>query len=134
MRRLISISTAVALLISLASPLLAEACMKNAGRASCHRVSQAAAHHHHCDGMPGHHHDQEDDMLASDQGNSITSLESTCPMNCCLAAQAGNHAAAVHNIVIAPQLAVATQQQPAAVVFVATGFSSHTDRGPPSVS
>src|SRR5437016_1459498 len=131
MRRLISISTALALLMSLASPLLAEACMRNASRASCHRVSQAVAHHGHCDGMPPRH---DEDMSAPDQGNSINSVESACPMSCCLAAQAGKHAAAVHNIAIGPQLAVAAQQQPATVVFVATGFSSHSDRGPPSLS
>src|SRR5947209_16684619 len=110
MRRVISISTALALLMSLASPFLAEACMKHVGGASCHRVSQAAAHHHHCDGMPEHH---EEDMSAPDQGNSISSVDSACPMNCCLAAQAGKHAAAVHNTVIAPQLVVAMRQQPA---------------------
>jgi hypothetical protein len=132
MRRLISISTAVALLISLVSPLLAEACVKNGGRASCHRVGQAAPHHHNCDGMPGHHH--EDDMSAPDQSDSISSLDSTCPMNCCLATQAGKHVAVVNNIAIAPQLAVSAKSQLAAVVFIATGFSSHTDRGPPAVS
>ena len=130
MRRAISISTALALLISLASSMLAEACMKHTGRASCHRVSHAAAHHQHCDGMLEH---RDEDMSAPDQGNSISSVESACPMNCCLAAQAGKHAAAVHNVVITPQLAGAVQQQSASVVFVATGFSSHSDRGPPSL-
>src|SRR5205823_9792182 len=101
MRRLISISTAVALLISLASPLLAEACMKNSDRASCHRASRTAPHHH-CDGMPAHHH--EDDMSIPDQGDFVNNVSSTCPMNCCLAARAGKHAAAVHNIGSAPQL------------------------------
>ena len=106
--------------------------MRNGGRTSCHRVSHVALQHH-CDGMTGHHH-EEDDMSVPDEGNSVSSVPSECPMSCCLAAQAGKQAAAVHNVAIAPELAIATQQQLAAVVFVATGFSSHTDRGPPSLS
>jgi hypothetical protein len=113
------------------SPLLAEACMKHGERATCHRVNQAASHHH-CDGMPGHHH--EDDMVASDSGDSVRGVPSKCPMNCCLAAQAGKQVAIANHVVIAPQFTVAAKWPLATVVFIATGFSSHTDRGPPSLS
>lgn len=131
MRRLISISTTVALLFSLVSPLLAQTCMRGGERASCHRVNQTASQHH-CDGMPGHHH--EDEMVVPDQGDSISGVASNCPMNCCLAAQAGKQVAVVNSIVVAPQIAFSAKLQLTAVVFVATGFSSHTDRGPPSLS
>ncbi len=131
MRRLISISTAVALIFSLVSPLLAQTCMKSGEHASCHRVTQATPHHH-CDGMPGHHH--EDEMVAPDQGDYMSGVASNCPMNCCLAAQAGKQVAVVNHIVAAPQLVFSAKLQLTSVVFAATGFSSHTDRGPPSHS
>ena len=131
MRRLISISMAVPLIFSLVSPLLAQTCMKSGERASCHRVSHAASHHE-CDGMPGHHH--EDEMVVPDQSNSVSGVASNCPMNCCLAAQAGKQVAVVNHSMVAPQLVFSAKLQLTAVVFVATGFSSHTDRGPPSLS
>ena len=131
MRRLISISTVVALICSMVSPLLAEACMKHGERATCHRVSRTASHRH-CDGMPGHHH--EDDMVASDEGRSVSGVPSTCPMNCCLAAQAGKQVAVANYVVITPQLSVSAKWHLVTVVFIATGFSAHTDRGPPSLS
>lgn len=131
MRRLISISTAVALIFSLVSPLLAQTCMKSGEHASCHRGSQAASHHH-CDGMPGHHH--EDEMAAPDQSDSVSGAAANCPMNCCLAAQTGKQVAVVNHVVVTPQLAFSATLQVPTVVFVAAGFSSHTDRGPPSLS
>jgi hypothetical protein len=127
MRRLISISTAVALVLSLASPVLAETCMKTS-RASCHRVSQAALHHH-CDGMPGH-----EEMPAPASGDSVSNAAAACPMNCCIAAHAGKQVAVANSIAIAPQLAISAELQFVAVVFTASGFSSHTDRGPPAQS
>jgi hypothetical protein len=131
MRRLISISTAAALLFSLVSPLLAQTCMKNMVHASCHRLSQSASHHH-CDGMTEHHH--EDEMPVPIQSDSINASPSNCPMNCCLSARAGVQAAVATQMLIAPQLASSAELPPVKVVFVASGFSSHTDRGPPSLS
>lgn len=100
---------------------------------SCHRVSQSAPHHH-CDGMPGHHHNDEGEMVASEQGDSVSGVASTCLMNCCLATQTGKQVAVGNPIITAPQLVVSAKLQLSAVVFIATGFSSHTDRGPPSFS
>lgn len=105
--------------------------MKHGERATCHRVSQTASHQH-CDGMPGHHH--EEAMVASDSERSVNGVPSACPMNCCLAAQAGKQVAVANQLVISPQLSISAKWQLVTVVFVATGFSSHTDRGPPSLS
>ncbi|SRR5579859_706687 len=127
MRRLISISIAVALLLSLASPLLAGTCMNTSGQASCHRVGHAVAIQHHCDGMPGH-----DEMSLPASGDSINSVSSECPMSCCTLSRAGKQAAFAVPVIFPPAIAVSNKLHSVAVVFTATGHSSHTNRGPPA--
>ncbi|HEV3315815.1 MAG TPA: hypothetical protein VG488_02555 [Candidatus Angelobacter sp.] len=126
MRRLISISTAVALVLALASPLLAGTCMKTSGRASCHRMSQATPHHH-CDGMPG-----DEEMSAPASDNSVGGVSSACPMNCCTLTSAGKQAAVALPLTVPPAISVSSKLHSVAVVFTATGHSSHTNRGPPA--
>src|SRR5437899_10868345 len=104
MRRVISISTTLALLLSLASPLLAEVGMSTSGRASCHRVGHAAAIQHHCDGMPGH-----EEMSIPASGGSISSVSSECPMSCCTLDSAGKPAAFAVPVIFPPAMAVSNK-------------------------
>jgi hypothetical protein len=128
MRRLISISMALALVFSLVSPLLAEACMHSNGRATCHRASHGLSHRH-CEGMEA----GDEEMPAPAPGGSVTGVSQKCPMNCCLMAQTGKQTAVANPIFAVPQLAVSGKLRSVVIVFMATGYSSHTDRGPPAV-
>ncbi len=136
MRRVCSILTLVALLCPMALPLWAST-MDMTQPASCHRMpmhsetaSQTAAHH--CHDMAG-----AGGSSSADQGDGATLTVSShpekCPMNCCSQA-APPSAAALHNSSFLPMPAtVEARPHFAPVMFARAGFSSHTDRGPPTL-
>jgi hypothetical protein len=132
MRRLVSITAVLALMSSLVSPLLAASCQHGQQMAACHRVQEQKPQKPHCAMM--HHHEAAEEAAPAADGPAVRGLLSSqnCPMDCC---QIGDRTNAVVLLVI-PSL-----RQPAiidqtlsvvSVVFSSTGFSSHTDRGPPA--
>lgn len=126
MRRISAITAIVALFFSMALPLWASACMSMHGGLMCHRTG-AIHHHHHCDSMM---EEQEETAEPASQA-SFQSVAAKCPMQCCMQTQAGN-GTAVLALSLLPQLGV-SEYRPhfPTVIFSRTGFSSHTDRGPP---
>jgi len=132
MRRLWSISTVVALVASLFSPFMAGA--ETMHPVSCHRAALAAqsaseSQKHHC-------HEMDEAPSAPVSGDSIisASTEHDCPMNCCVQGTPQNGtalsaAAQLLSVIVAPH-----HFEFVPVAFATVGFSSHTDRGPPSLS
>jgi hypothetical protein len=130
MRRILSITAILALVCTLAQPLLAAAC-SGSGKVvpMCHRVQvQQNAAHHHCDGM-----EQEETSSSSDPGISAAGSDpKDCPMDCCAQRHQPTDAAPP-SLTILPELTVAGNGIAfISVAFARPGFSSHTDRGPPS--
>ena len=138
MRRLVAISAIAVLMFSLNSPLLAATCEHGQPIAACHRVQQQKSQKPHCEMM--HHHEVGEDA-GGDEESTPTSSEPTiqsagssqnCPMDCC---QLGDRTNAVALTITPslPQPVISEQASPIlSVVFSSTGFSSHTDRGPPT--
>jgi hypothetical protein len=136
MRRLIAITAIAVLMVSLNAPLLAATCEHTKPMAACHGVEEQKAQKPHCERM--HEHDAQkadgDEESTPVSGNvTIQSAPSqNCPMDCC---QLGHRTNAV---VLAGTTALPqpspSEQTPSilSVIFSRTGFSSHTDRGPPS--
>jgi hypothetical protein len=132
MRRFLSITTIAALMFSLVSPLLAAACPHSQQPMACHRLAATQAQQeHHCD-MTAHQAEEgapEDSSVPAVKG--IQSPES-CPMNCCVAGHPTS-AIAIAAGSLPPLPAVTAQTlRFVPVIFARTGFSSHTDRGPPT--
>ncbi|HXB20598.1 MAG TPA: hypothetical protein VNV88_04405, partial [Candidatus Solibacter sp.] len=125
-RRLLSISLIAALCWSMALPAWASSCMQGKGAEMCHRTKHA----HNC-GMMMHHTDED---ARSGAGISVVQQHEKCPMNCCMQTSSAT----------ARPIPLATSSVPFLLrqaftdfesqVFTATGFSSHTDRGPPTCS
>lgn len=128
MRRLLAITVVVALVFSTGLPIWATACTatNQDSELMCHRT---AARHHHCESMAG----RQQQADGGDAELILPSQSDGCPMQCCLQLQAGN-GVAVLAIVFLPELAVAEYRVDSLpIAFISSGFSSHTDRGPPSV-
>lgn len=136
MRRLASISAMMAMLVSLFSPLLAQAQGAAVSHPmACHRAPGESAHasasakHHHCAAMAG-----TSTPTSSSNERSITAGKDLpdCPMDCCTQGHPQN-GTALSSLSKLPPLAV-TEGVPqiASQTFVSAGFSSHTDRGPPA--
>ncbi|HMC30580.1 MAG TPA: hypothetical protein VKL99_07065 [Candidatus Angelobacter sp.] len=121
-----SITTVLALLSSVMSPIMAAACTGTGKAVSCHAVAMP-----HCDrAMHQHHH--HDSEPASTSGLSAGESDAKCPMDCCTPGHPQSGAAPVM-VSILPQLAVSDQNfHVVPVTFTSAGFSSHTDRGPPA--
>jgi hypothetical protein len=138
MRRLVALSAVAALMLSLNSPLLAASCEHGKTMPACHRVREQNSQKPHCETM--HHHDSAGETDAAEESTPasnhpvIQSAPSSqnCPMNCC---QLGDRTNAVA-LAITPSLpqpaVVELTPSIVSVVFTSTGFSSHTDRGPPT--
>jgi hypothetical protein len=126
MRRFLSIATIVALLSSLATPVMA-ACMGTGKAASCHAMEapRQGGHAMH------HHHHQDEAEAPNRSGLSAGDSDARCPMECCTPAHPQNGAALAATSIF-PPLAVSDQNfYRVQVAFINAGFSSHTDRGPP---
>jgi hypothetical protein len=131
MKRLFSISTMLVLLFSAFSPTWA-ADMDSMHASSCHRMpmqsdsAKQTGAHRHCDGM-------EMEAEQPSDGVSIASNHShSCPMNCCVQV-APNSGVATATVSVLPPLAVVEAKFDfSSIIFASAGFSSHTDRGPPT--
>lgn len=137
MRRLIAITAIAVLMVSLNAPLLAATCEHTQPMAACHRVHAQESQKPHCEMMHEHDAQKADGDEQSAPVSSGTRFQSTsssqnCPMDCC---QLGDRTNTVALMVTPslPQPAVSEQSSSIlSVVFSRSGFSSHTDRGPPS--
>jgi hypothetical protein len=135
MQRICSILAVIAILCPFASPLWAGAATMPYG-ASCHRMpmeaagTQAMGHEHHC-------HEMAEEQAAATEGTGTlvasAATSEKCPMNCCLQS-APPTAAPLPPASVLPLLhATEPHLHSGFVIFSSPGFSSHTDRGPPSI-
>src|SRR6266567_6129662 len=109
MRRVLSITTALALISSLLSPVMAAACTHSGKAASCHKVMVEPEH---CDGMQHHH------VATPSESSAWTAADTdSCPMECCTQGHPRS-ATAAPAISVVPSLAMTDQ----AVLFVSVTF------------
>jgi len=126
MRRILSITTVVALLSSMLTPVMAAACTTPGKAASCHAEAMP-----HCDRPMHEHHHHDAAMGESKAALSVADNDAKCPMDCCTPGHPRNGAAVAATSVL-PPLAISDREfQYAPITFAIAGFSSHTDRGPP---
>jgi len=130
MRRFASITAVLSLLSAMMSPTMAAACTGTGKAASCHAMPvehcERAAHEHH------HHAVAPVADPTSSVSESVAQDDSKCPMDCCRPGHRES-AGAIDTSSFLPSLAVSDQAfHFVPVVFTSAGFSSHTDRGPPS--
>jgi len=127
MRRFFSIATVLALLSSMTSPLLAAACTGTGKAVSCHGGAMP-----HCD-RPMHHHHHGDDA-APEPISTLSAGESdaSCPMDCCTPGHPQTGAPATTSTNFSPLVLSDLNVHFVPVTFTSAGFSSHTDRGPPT--
>jgi hypothetical protein len=78
------------------------------------------------------HHD-ESDSDSNTNGVAAVEQDEKCPMSCCMQASSTSATPASLNANAAPLLLSQTITLFEPQVFTATGFSSHADRGPPSI-
>src|SRR5262249_35714159 len=128
MRRLVSITTIVALMSSAALPLLAASCPHIKHAVSCHRT-EVQAHHRK---MMHNHHADTSEPEPDGPAYSASPESQGCPMDCCGPGQRTKAIAAPTATLISQLEVTDHPAQPASLVFESAGFSSHTDRGPPT--
>jgi hypothetical protein len=108
-RRTLSISLVLALCCSMVAPALASSCQHDTSAKMCHRAKHT--------------------------GSTISAApdDSKCPMSCCM--NAGSRAASPLRSAesSAPLLTAYAVASFESQVFISSGFSSHTDRGPPAL-
>lgn len=129
MRRWFSITAICALLASTAMPLVAASCPHAKMAMACHRTehAQAQGHQHHCDEMA-----KEQNDPGSSETRIQSALQQNCPMDCCSASQRTS-AVALSAVFSTAALPLAGHDASFInPVFSTSGFSSHTDRGPPT--
>jgi hypothetical protein len=133
MRRVWSISTVVAMVVSLFSPMMAGA--ETMHPASCHRVAAPAASHSEVVTHPQKHHCHEmaESLPEPQSGGSVVAATGgqECPMNCCVEGTPQNGTALAVVFQLPSILVSGNSFQFVPVAFTTAGFSSHTDRGPP---
>lgn len=123
MRRLFSISLIASLLCSVLAPASASAHSMSGMHEACHGTKAV----HHCEMMSS-----DEDQDSSDSASAFSNGPK-CPMDCC--AQAFQNSGISVTAVFALSMEAVADRAPsfASSVFTHNGFSSHTDRGPPSV-
>jgi hypothetical protein len=137
MQRVCSILALIAVLCPVATPLWASATTMPNGM-SCHRVPMGTATTADPVHSPHHCHEMEAEQATiPEQGDNATiasaaSLEK-CPMNCCLQSAPPTVAALPMASGLPLLYATEFKMHSVAVIFSSPGFSSHTDRGPPSL-
>jgi hypothetical protein len=128
MRRLSSILALVAIVSSVLSPVWASN-MDASHPMLCHRVHSTSAQEppkHHCEGM-------DEEQGSSDGAAAVLQRLTShdCPMNCCLQANPRTAAALPATHFLPLLVTVENGLRVSSIRFSNTGFSSHTDRGPP---
>ena len=128
MRRAFSISIIVALVCAMFSPAFAATC-ESMGKKSVGDRAKGIVNH--CDMMGRHHHE----TAATPETAAFVAGAGApqCPMSCCDGAYFITAIASHARFVSPAQLVMSHEFHFSAVAFVSTGFSSHTDRGPPLV-
>ena len=126
MRRFFSITAMVAVALSALTPLLAAAC-PHVQPAACHRVQ---AQKPHCEMM--HHHDADAAVVEDEAPAFASNPSADCPMDCCIPGHPKNAITAMARPELPPLAVVERVFYAVPVVFTRHGFSSHTDRGPPT--
>jgi hypothetical protein len=128
MRRLFAITLIAALTGSMSLPVWATACAAMAKQQPmCHRMAGHQHHSHHCDMMV------QEDSAPSDSSRVVKSRSEQCPMNCCMRISSSGGTAVTCPISL-PSLDVSDKAVHfPAIAFHRSGFSSHTDRGPPAL-
>jgi len=124
MRRIFSITMILALMSSWLLPNWAMACAKHEQTASCHRSEMRHGdmlHHHHEDVAP-----------ARAPSDSMANHSENCPMDCCIQGHPKNGAAITAIALLSPPVVTDQGFHFVPATFTRTGFSSHTDRGPPA--
>lgn len=132
MRRIFSISIALALIASAYAPAVMPA--HATGRMYCHLAPHPTSHEavktHHCDSMADM---AENNADANSSGElALSSTPERCPMDCCSLAGSIAYAAAVSPAGLSVQITANRTTEYSSIIFAGAGFSSHTDRGPPS--
>lgn len=135
MRRLLAITVITALICSTGMPVWASACEAMHKTSLCHRVpgsraTSKSAPKHHCDSMVME--DEQDAAPASDSETVVKGGSHECPMQCCAQAQAATSSAVASAALIDGLISSEDHVYVPAVTFCTPGFSSHTDRGPPT--
>jgi hypothetical protein len=129
MRRFFSITTILAMMSSFASPLLASTCRHVVQPAACHRAQTQKPH---CNMM--HHHD-DSEAPKPESSTTVAAGDpspASCPMDCCLPGHPTSAAVIAATPAVPTPAIVLQNLQFVSLVFTSAGFSSHTDRGPPT--
>lgn len=138
MRRIYSILALLAIVYPVASPLWANA-MEPQHAAMCHRMAMGSASassqpSHHCHDMSSQDMSGEDDSAQNSSTPSFSANSSEeCPMNCCVQSVPPTVAALPASSSLPLLVATEASRHVVPVAFTSVGFSSHTDRGPPSL-
>lgn len=124
MRRIVSITTLSALLATMFSPLMMVAKMQTE---MCPLLKQKG---HKCEAMLLAHMNHQ--APGNTAGFSMSGPDGKCPAEC-LMASSSQHAAAASVLVLSPPRAAHVERLIHSLSFIAAGYSSHTDRGPPVI-
>ncbi len=134
MRRRSFITVALILISSMLSRTWAVdvAAMKNV---NCHHITSRSTSAHSGQNGKKHHCDGEESgeiTQSPAHGTVINENDSQpCPMNCCEQGTLRSSTALVAACFIPVPLALGFPFQFSSIVFVSSGYSAHTDRGPP---
>jgi hypothetical protein len=134
MHRLLSISAVLAVIISAGAPDVVFAYAAPNMPMMCHL---SVLHDSGSEGMTHQHcHNMEGTESSPDwqHGSSavIGLAGAKCPMECCTLAGPAGHAATVSTEIPAVPIVMRGSASVSKVAFSRNGFSSHTDRGPPT--
>ncbi len=132
MQRFASITAMASLVSALLLPVMPKVCMGPDMSVAEHRDGM---HQHHCEEMQ-EQAGQIDQIEADASLFSVNRSDSPqkCPMNCCACQKASmsQEAAIVPEAALSTETAVQGRGFVQDIAFSNNGFSSHTDRGPPS--
>ena len=133
MQRLASITAMASLVSAMLLPVVPKLCMGPGMSVAEHRDGM---HEHHCEEMQ-EQAGQIDQIEADASLFSVNRSDSPqrCPMNCCACRKASvsQEAAIVPEASLSTETVVQGRVFVLEIVFSNNGFSSHTDRGPPSI-
>jgi hypothetical protein len=126
MRRILSITTVLALVLSSFLPVMASTGGMAAQAMSCHGGVMP-----HCDRATHGHHHHDAAASESDPSFSVVEDNGKCPMDCCAPGHPTTGAAPVTASFLPPLAVTDRSFHFVSITFISAGFSSHTDRGPP---
>jgi hypothetical protein len=132
MHRIFSISAVMMLLWSAAMPAgMSAMMMPNAEPMACHRPALGTGAAAHCHDMAGMTQNGVMEADSADEAFLRAGAEQKCPMDCCTLMGTAHQAILSAQQSLPLPAVMERGVSAASVVFSRTGFSSHTDRGPP---